>query len=55
MVPAADPAVLALRHDWRGSVVLTVHNLADRPVKARLELDRGDLDAGLVELHAART
>ena len=51
-VPAADPAVLALRHDWRGSVVLTVHNLADRPVKARLELDRGDLDAGLVELHA---
>jgi hypothetical protein len=33
-------------------VVLTVHNLADRPAEARLELTDGDLDAGLVELLA---
>jgi maltose alpha-D-glucosyltransferase/alpha-amylase len=52
VVPAGDPAVLALRSDWRGSVVLTVHNLADRPAQARLELADGDLDAGPVELLA---
>jgi hypothetical protein len=36
-------------------VVLTVHNLADRPAEARLELADGDLDAGLVELLADQT
>ena len=52
VVPAGDPAVLALRTDWRGSVVLTVHNLADQPARAQLELDAADTDAGLVELLA---
>jgi trehalose synthase len=52
VVPAGDPAVLALRCDWRGQVVLTLHNLADRPVKADLELDAGDARARLVELLA---
>ena len=52
VLPAGDPAVLALRHDWRGSVVLTVHNLADRPAEARLEPAGGDLGAGPVELLA---
>ena len=52
VLPAGDPAVLALRSDWRGSVVLTVHNLADRPAEARLELAGGDSGAGLVELLA---
>jgi trehalose synthase len=52
VVPAGDPAVLALRCDWRGSVVLTVHNFADRPAKADLELAGEDRQGGLVELVA---
>jgi maltose alpha-D-glucosyltransferase/alpha-amylase len=51
VLPAGDPAVLALRCDWRGSAVLTVHNFADRPAKADLDLD-GDQGADLVELLA---
>jgi trehalose synthase len=52
VVPTGDPAVLAVRCDWRGSVVLTVHNLSDRPAKAQLALERVDHGAGLVELLA---
>ena len=52
VLPAGDEAVLAVRHDWRGSVVLTVHNLAGRDVEARLEPPREDLAAALVELRA---
>ena len=52
VLPAGDPAVLALRHDWRGSVVLTVHNLADRPAEARLEPAGGDPGADPAELLA---
>jgi maltose alpha-D-glucosyltransferase/alpha-amylase len=52
VVPAGDPAVLALRRDWRGQVVLTVHNFADRPVKADLDLDAGDARARPAELLA---
>jgi trehalose synthase len=48
VLPAGDPAVLALRCDWRGAAVLTVHNFADRPAKAALDLDGGEL----VELFA---
>jgi trehalose synthase len=51
VLPAGDPAVLAVRCDWRGSAVLTVHNFADRPAKADLDLD-GEQGAGLVELLA---
>jgi maltose alpha-D-glucosyltransferase / alpha-amylase len=52
IVPAGDEAVLALRCDWRGSVVITVHNFADRPAKPRLELDDKDRNAALAELFA---
>ena len=52
VLPAGDPAVLVVRCDWRGSAVLTVHNFADRPAKADLDLDEGDQGAGLVELFA---
>jgi trehalose synthase len=52
VLPAGDPAVLAVRCDWRGSVVLTVHNFADRPAKATLDLDEEDREGGLVELLA---
>jgi trehalose synthase len=51
VLPAGDPAVLAVRCDWRGSAVLTVHNFADRPAKADLDLG-GDPGAGLLELLA---
>ena len=52
VLPAGDPAVLAVRCDWHGSAVLTVHNFADRPAKADLDLDEGDQGAALVELLA---
>jgi maltose alpha-D-glucosyltransferase / alpha-amylase len=52
VVPTGNPAVLALRCDWRGSIVLTVHNFADQPTQAPLELPREDLDTGVVELFA---
>jgi maltose alpha-D-glucosyltransferase/alpha-amylase len=54
VVAAGDPAVLALRCDWRGSTVLTVHNFADQATQAQLELPREDLDTGVVELFADR-
>jgi trehalose synthase len=41
VVPSGDEAVLAVQTDWRGSVVVTVHNFADRPARARLELPGG--------------
>jgi trehalose synthase len=47
VLPAGDPAVLALRSRWGASAVLTVHNFADRPAKADLD---GDHD--LAELFA---
>jgi maltose alpha-D-glucosyltransferase/alpha-amylase len=52
VVPAGDPAVLAVRCDWRASVVLTVHNLSVRPAKAQLDLERGVPGASPVELLA---
>jgi trehalose synthase len=52
VVATGDPAVLALRYDWWGSVVVTVHNFADRPTEVRLELPREDLDGGFGELFA---
>jgi maltose alpha-D-glucosyltransferase / alpha-amylase len=54
VVPTGDEAVLAVRCDWRGSVVVTVHNFADRPARPRLRLDGRDGDAALVELLADR-
>jgi maltose alpha-D-glucosyltransferase / alpha-amylase len=52
VLPASDPAVLALRCEWRGSVVVTVHNFADRHARPCLELDGDDRRATLVELFA---
>ncbi|HZD68179.1 MAG TPA: alpha-amylase family protein [Actinomycetes bacterium] len=37
-----DPAVLALRCAWHDSVILTLHNLADRPARACPELEDGE-------------
>jgi maltose alpha-D-glucosyltransferase/alpha-amylase len=33
------PSVLALRHDWDGRTLVTVHNLARRARRVRLELE----------------
>jgi trehalose synthase len=65
VLPTGDQAVLAIRTDWRGSVVVTIHNFADRPARARLSRrclepaggdgeDQVDHDAAPVELFADR-
>lgn len=36
---AADPSVLMHRCEWENGAVLVVHNLADRPAAARVDLD----------------
>jgi maltose alpha-D-glucosyltransferase/alpha-amylase len=50
VLPAGDPAVLALGFRWRGSVVVTLHNLTDRPARPCLELGDDDGRATVVEL-----
>jgi maltose alpha-D-glucosyltransferase / alpha-amylase len=52
VLESADPAVLALRSDWRGSVVVSLHNLADRPARPRLQPHDEDRHKGLAELFA---
>jgi maltose alpha-D-glucosyltransferase / alpha-amylase len=52
VLPAGDPAVLALGFQWRGSVVVTLHNLADRPARPCLELGDDHGRATVVELFA---
>jgi len=36
-VPTRDPAVFAMRYDWRNNSVLFVHNLSPSPREVRLE------------------
>ena len=36
LLPVRLPHVLALEYTWRGSTLICVHNLGDRPVEARL-------------------
>ena len=38
LIETDPPTVFAHRSDWRGSTVLTVHNLADAPAAAELDL-----------------
>ncbi|MDP9034367.1 MAG: alpha-amylase family protein [Myxococcota bacterium] len=38
VVEAGNPAVLALRYEWRNNAVLVIHNLGDSPVEAELHL-----------------
>ena len=33
------PAVLAMRYDWRGTALVTLHNFSSQPQKVRLQLD----------------
>jgi maltose alpha-D-glucosyltransferase / alpha-amylase len=36
-----EPGILAIRYDWRGAAVLTLHNLRDAALEIELSLDRG--------------
>lgn len=39
MIRTPDPAVLALRCDWQGQCIVTLHNLSDRKAEASLPGD----------------
>ncbi|MXQ10659.1 alpha-amylase family protein [Microvirga makkahensis] len=39
VLDAAETSVLALRYDWRGETILTLHNLADHPVAVQVSLE----------------
>ena len=41
LIETADPALFAHRVEWEGSVVIAIHNLADRPATADLDLGPG--------------
>jgi maltose alpha-D-glucosyltransferase/alpha-amylase len=43
VLDSGAPGVLALRHEWRGNVLVTLHNLSDRPARLRLDLGEGRL------------
>jgi maltose alpha-D-glucosyltransferase / alpha-amylase len=47
-----DPAVLALRADWEGGAVVTLHNLSDSP--RRVKVDLGEHAAPFVEVLAGQ-
>ncbi len=54
ILPTKASSVLVLRYDWDGQTLITVHNLARRPRRVRLELG-GGLDGQLRDvLHAAQ-
>jgi maltose alpha-D-glucosyltransferase/alpha-amylase len=50
------PSVLALRYDWRGNSVITLHNFADQPqeVKIRPEVEGGDVLVNLLTTGESR-
>jgi maltose alpha-D-glucosyltransferase/alpha-amylase len=48
IVPTGSSAVLAVEYRWRGSAVVCVHNLADEPRQAKLDLGADPL-ANLVD------
>jgi maltose alpha-D-glucosyltransferase/alpha-amylase len=45
IVPTSASGVLVIRYDWRGTSLLTLHNFADKKVRAALDVPvpRGDL------------
>jgi maltose alpha-D-glucosyltransferase/alpha-amylase len=50
VLDTGDPAVLALRYDWRNNSVLFLHNLGARPVEIRLDVELGREGLRLVNL-----
>jgi maltose alpha-D-glucosyltransferase/alpha-amylase len=49
IVPTESRPVLAIEYSWRGSTIVCVHNLADEPREAKLDLGVGRL-ANLVDV-----
>jgi maltose alpha-D-glucosyltransferase/alpha-amylase len=53
-----DPAVLAMRYDWRNNSVLFVHNLSPSPREVRFEIglphEEGKLLVNLLTEHHSR-
>jgi maltose alpha-D-glucosyltransferase/alpha-amylase len=39
VLDTGESSVVALRHDWRNETIVTLHNLADRPVEVRPRLE----------------
>jgi maltose alpha-D-glucosyltransferase/alpha-amylase len=39
IIDTEESSILALRYDWKGGTVVVVHNLADRAVDVRLQID----------------
>ncbi len=50
VLPTGDPAILALRYDWRNNSVLVVHNLDGKPREVTLDPQVGEKGAQLVNL-----
>jgi maltose alpha-D-glucosyltransferase / alpha-amylase len=48
ILTADDPAILALRHEWRGNVMITVHNFSSKP--KTLTVTRAQAGEHLVDL-----
>src|SRR5207248_7866203 len=42
VIATRDPAVLAIRYDWRDNAVLFVHNLSDEPREVRFAVGARD-------------
>jgi maltose alpha-D-glucosyltransferase/alpha-amylase len=53
IVPTGSRHVLALAHEWRGNVVLCVHNLDSEPHEAVFRLEGADRLASLMEHEAS--
>ncbi len=49
-LPTDDPAILALRYDWRNNSVLVVHNLDGKPCEVSLDPAVGEKGSRLVNL-----
>jgi maltose alpha-D-glucosyltransferase / alpha-amylase len=49
-IATRDPAVLAIRYDWRNNSVLFLHNLASAPREAKFSVDLDTPDHTLVNL-----
>jgi maltose alpha-D-glucosyltransferase/alpha-amylase len=49
-----EPSVLALRSDWEGGVVVTLHNMSGAPRRVKVDLDGGDHGHRLVEVLAGQ-
>jgi maltose alpha-D-glucosyltransferase/alpha-amylase len=46
----SDPAVLALRYDWRNNSVVVVHNLGAKPIEIELDVGVGEAGLALINL-----